>query len=202
MQKGFWLGFTIFQSIILFYSLMFSKLNQILWINKSHTAFGDSLFQTISFLAEIAIPIFLLVYVLIKKRKYIYPLIISYIAVTIVVQLFKHQVYPDMARPILYFAKEKIQFYTIPGEIIHQRNSFPSGHTATAWWIVYWFSLLFAKNRIQFLWISSFAFGVALSRVYLLQHFPIDTFGGGLMGAFITHLTYYLYHQRSVRNKF
>ncbi|MFM1912688.1 MAG: Undecaprenyl-diphosphate phosphatase [Bacteroidota bacterium] len=200
MKKGFWFGFFLFNSIILIYLLKFSRLDQIILINQTHTAFGDSIFVLLSFLAEILIPIILAIFVFIKKRSDFYLLLLSYFIVTIVVQLLKHQIFPDYARPISYFADQNIDFYTIKGLIIHQRNSFPSGHTATAWWIAFWLVRLFAKNNKQAILFSSFGFGVALSRVYLLQHFPVDTLFGALIGTVFTYLCVFFYTKIYVKN--
>jgi membrane-associated phospholipid phosphatase len=73
---------------------------------------------------------------------------------------------------------------------IHTHNSFPSGHTAAAWFMFFWFALL-GKSRIWGLFVAFLAVGVAYSRVYLMQHFPVDIAVGACIGFASSALVYY-----------
>jgi undecaprenyl-diphosphatase len=63
----------------------------------------------------------------------------------------------------------------IPGN-----SSFPSGHSATAFAAATALAILCPKLRPAALAIAA---AVALSRVYLRVHFPLDVIAGGLIGA-------------------
>jgi undecaprenyl-diphosphatase len=61
-----------------------------------------------------------------------------------------------------------------------ENASFPSGHSATAFAAATAIAILCPKLRP---WALVLAAGVALSRIYLRVHFPIDVLVGGLIGA-------------------
>jgi membrane-associated phospholipid phosphatase len=58
--------------------------------------------------------------------------------------------------------------------------SFPSGHSATAFAAATAVAILCPRLRVPALAIAA---AVALSRVYLRVHFPLDVVAGGLLGA-------------------
>ena len=58
--------------------------------------------------------------------------------------------------------------------------SFPSGHAATAFGAATVIALVCPKLRF---WALGLADAVALSRVYLRVHYPLDVFAGALIGA-------------------
>ncbi len=64
--------------------------------------------------------------------------------------------------------------------------SFPSGHSATAFAAATAVAILCPRMRP---WALGIAAAVALSRVYLRVHFPLDVLAGGLIGAGLGALT-------------
>ena len=63
---------------------------------------------------------------------------------------------------------------------MHSFFSFPSGHTVSAFALFAFFAFL-SKNKYGFIWLI-FAVLTAFSRIYLCQHFLIDTFAGSVIG--------------------
>jgi undecaprenyl-diphosphatase len=63
---------------------------------------------------------------------------------------------------------------------IPENDSFPSGHAATAFAAATAIGILSPRMRPYAL---ALALGVALSRVYLRVHFPLDVLAGALLGA-------------------
>jgi undecaprenyl-diphosphatase len=59
------------------------------------------------------------------------------------------------------------------------QKSFPSGHSQTVFGLAAGFQLLFAP-RLR--WLYLLAGWVALSRIYIGAHFPLDVLAGGLLG--------------------
>jgi membrane-associated phospholipid phosphatase len=82
------------------------------------------------------------------------------------------------------------RLHIIDGVEIRNYNSFPSGHTTTAF---AFFALLsfYAKNRlIKIAYILPAVF-VGFTRIYLLQHFFEDTLFGSLLGVISAVVVYY-----------
>jgi membrane-associated phospholipid phosphatase len=67
---------------------------------------------------------------------------------------------------------------------MHQLNSFPSGHTATAFTIFLLTIYLFNQSKLILIGLL-YAMLCGYSRVYLGQHFPMDV-GGGIIVAIAT----------------
>jgi membrane-associated phospholipid phosphatase len=63
---------------------------------------------------------------------------------------------------------------------IPENASFPSGHSATAFAAATAVAIVSPRLRP---WVLALAAAVALSRVYLRVHFPLDIVAGGLIGA-------------------
>jgi membrane-associated phospholipid phosphatase len=74
-------------------------------------------------------------------------------------------------------------------------NSFPSGHTMSAFAFYTLCTLLFLKGRRRpwGLPLAVLAVGVGISRIYLVQHFLIDVLGGACIGLVVALLFYGVY---------
>ncbi len=100
--------------------------------------------------------------------------------------LFKQVIFLHMPRPTKYF--EQIgRLRMIEGVHYHSWCSFPSGHTMTAFACAT-IIVLAAKNKGLGILVFILASLVALSRIYLLQHFFMDVYAGALIGFSYTML--------------
>ncbi len=90
-------------------------------------------------------------------------------------------------RPIGYFANKpelKAKLHTPFRQLRHR--TFPSGHSQTAFTVAAFLVILFRRNAAAWLlWAAM----VAVSRVYLGLHFPIDILAGGILGTLSAWLT-------------
>jgi membrane-associated phospholipid phosphatase len=179
-----------FECFCIWVVITFSRLEQMSWVNSRHAIWADYLFQFFTGLAEVFLPIAFGVFLYLKKRWFFVPFLASYALSTLVVQGAKHFLFANALRPIAYFADLKLSWYVVPGVEIHTQNSFPSGHTAAAWFMFFWFALL-GKSRIWGLFVAFLAIGVAYSRVYLMEHFPVDVAVGACIGFVSSALVYY-----------
>lgn len=121
-----------------------------------------------------------------KYRKKRLPLLIAAIFFsTLITQLTKNFAFPETLRPTAAITGIQL-IHTVPGVELHTANSFPSGHTATAF-SIFLLACLLIKNR----WVISIGFVYALlvgySRIYLAQHFPLDI-GAGMITAVLSIL--------------
>lgn len=158
-------------------------------LNTKHTIFLDYFFKYITYLGDaiVYIPLAVIFYFIDKKkiRLLIYLLVIQ----TFFSLIFKELFFSSFLRPKGFFSKAIFnQLHTVEGVTIHCCNSFPSGHTITAFALAFFF-VFTHKLDLKIQWILVFLAALAgISRVYLLQHFFMDiTFGAflGILSAFL-----------------
>ena len=103
-----------------------------------------------------------------------------------VVQLLKHTVFVKMKRPF-YFLQSEANFRIIDDFTYHTSNSFPSGHAASIFAICTVIAYQYKSKLSVQLLLVIFAILVALTRVYLCQHFLQDIIAGSLIGTLIAY---------------
>ena len=103
-----------------------------------------------------------------------------------VVQLLKHTVFVKMKRPF-YFLQSEVNFRIIDDFTYHTSNSFPSGHAASIFAICTVIAYQYKSKLSVQLLLVIFAILVALTRVYLCQHFLQDIIAGSLIGTLIAY---------------
>lgn len=162
-----------------------------IFFNQRQTPFGNSFFRMITLLGTAYAYIPFLAYYLWRKRFKGYALLLVWGIQAILVTGMKHLVFGEWTRPTL-FLKDTYQFKLIEGVDYATRHSMPSGHTATCFAMVLCL-LMFQKRR---LWLLGLGFSVLvlvpISRIYLLQHFFIDTYAGMIVGGFSAFLGCFL----------
>jgi len=113
------------------------------------------------------------------KFRYAILSIIIFSASGLFGQFLKKIIYGPVPRPSKFF--ENIQkIKGVDGVEMHSVFSFPSGHTITAF-ALFTFIAIISPNKYGFFWLI-FAVLTAFSRIYLCQHFLIDTFAGSAIG--------------------
>ena len=88
-----------------------------------------------------------------------------------------------MPRPTTYFDNAEV-LHLVEGVKTHAMNSFPSGHTITAF-AVFMILILIVKNNFLKALFVVVAILAGWSRVYLSQHFLGDVLSGALIGSLI-----------------
>jgi membrane-associated phospholipid phosphatase len=191
---AYWLVFILFEIIVACYISVYDRFDQMRIINNWHAYHLDYFFRLLTFLGELLIPVLVIILFIFKKRAWLKPFLFSYALSTLIVQGLKHFVFSSALRPYAYFKAVDIPWYLVPGVDIHEYNSFPSGHTAAAWFCFIWIALYINKRWAGIL-MALFACGVGISRVYLFQHFPIDVAFGAFIGISCSSIFYYSYHE-------
>lgn len=184
-------GLIFFEVVALTYVFSFERLDQMSLINSFNSLGADFLFKIITSGAEITIPILFLGYLIWKKSDLLKSYVISYIFSTVIVQFLKLVVFKDALRPLAYFKGQGHAWHLVQNLMINEYNSMPSGHTSAAWFMCFWISLV-AQKPILTVLIVFYAMLVAYSRVYLFQHFPVDTAVGAMIGTGVSLLVYYV----------
>ena len=154
------------------------------WIDvffKYITHFGDGIFAVILVL--------ILAYYNFRNAIFI---LLSYTLASIVATIFKRIIYPDIFRPdftFKFFVGEKLNL--IDGIEMLSSNSFPSGHSTTAFAVFVALAFLVKSNASKFLFLVT-ACIVAFSRTYISQHWLIDIYVASVIGTLSAVLSYYI----------
>jgi membrane-associated phospholipid phosphatase len=179
-QNWFYVPYVLVMIICGYFLIQFSKADVHIWLNQHHTAFFDVFFKYLTALGNGGfLPVFIFIMVMIKFRDAIL-LVVVFLLSGLVVQILKRFIFVDVARPAKYFEGVH-QLYFVQNVDQLCCKSFPSGHSATAFGIFICFAFVTKKNWLKFLMLI-LACLVAYSRVYLSQHFLIDTMAGSFIG--------------------
>ena len=159
-------------------------------INHFHHPILDVFFANITHLGDGLILIIPIVFFIFYKYCYLLLLAISSLIHLILVHIAKKWLFHGMPRPAEFF--KDIPFYEVPGVELHHWESFPSGHTTTAFMLASFLYLILPKKmKIHWL-LMGLAFLVGFSRVYLMQHFLMDVWAGALLGVLSSLVSYRL----------
>ncbi|WP_266362228.1 phosphatase PAP2 family protein [Tellurirhabdus rosea] len=179
--------------------LRYTKAELIRWVNEHFHPAGDLLFQSITHLGDGAFFVFVVLVLAFRSFRYAVMGLASFLLSTLVAQGLKHYVFPDNLRPSKFFENSGWNFRTIEGLDLHSFNSFPSGHTTSAFALFCLLALLDErKGRGWFF--ALLAAAVGYSRVYLFQHFVEDAYAGALIGVTSTVVVYLLFSPRWERS--
>ncbi|UEG55238.1 phosphatase PAP2 family protein [Mucilaginibacter daejeonensis] len=152
-------------------------------VNARHSDLGDLIFPYVTDLGEgFMVVSVTLIMLLFSYRKTIL-IITSFAFSGIMVQIFKHLF--RAPRPIVYFEKQLDHIHFVKGVAMMHTNSFPSGHTVTAFSAAVVLSYLAVNKRWGFIYLLV-AISVAYSRMYLSQHFFEDVTAGSIVGSMST----------------
>ena len=170
-------------SIIFLYPVLFFPKGELeLLINQFHNPFLDLFFRYITNLGDGSLFAVLLIGLLFHNYYSSMLTALTIIFQAILVSIFKRGIYKGLERPLAFF-NEDVSLNFVEGVDVHSFNTFPSGHTATAFAI---FALLYIVIKNKGVIVSTIlfmiAFLVGLSRVYLLQHFVVDAYFGAIFG--------------------
>jgi membrane-associated phospholipid phosphatase len=173
--------------------LCFSKSEIHIWINSHHNSFFDFFFSKITFLGDGICAIVICLFLLYYKIGYSIFTFFAYSLSGIFVQILKHTLFSGSIRPMKYFLG-KYTLHLVDGVKMYSIDSFPSGHSATAF-AVFLFLAFIARKKLWQVVFFVLACLVAYSRMYLSQHFLIDVTAGSIIGV-LTSFSLYLFYQK------
>jgi membrane-associated phospholipid phosphatase len=179
-NRYFYITFAVLWLIGFYYQLTTTQFAISIWVNNWNsppldmmmiwlTNAGDGIFMFIAGALLIAF-----------NRKWWLVVILCLSVPSTVTQFFKHLIFEDHNRPVILMANIKDLHY-VAGVAMNQFNSFPSGHTTAAFSLYPLIALMVKDKRTGWIWVCIGTL-VALSRVYLLQHFWADILAGSFIG--------------------
>ncbi|NQU85160.1 MAG: phosphatase PAP2 family protein [Mariniphaga sp.] len=113
--------------------------------------------------------------------------------------LFKRLFFNMASRPFHYFYYDDFSRFLYDAPLSYY-NTFPSGHTMTIYAICSLMAILINRKLVSLV-LFLIALMVGISRIYLLQHFFIDTYFGALIGIISTLLTIWLDNKLKLKQK-
>jgi membrane-associated phospholipid phosphatase len=158
--------------------------------------FFDQFFKFVTHLGDGLFAILIAVITLffnVKKSLYI---LFSYIFASLTTSIIKNYIYIDTCRPSFafeFFVREPLKL--VEGVEMNIFNSFPSGHSTSAFAV--FISLMFLSNNffMKLLWFL-IAFMAAYSRTYLSQHWLVDIYFGSLIGFSFSIFLYFFFYKK------
>jgi membrane-associated phospholipid phosphatase len=173
--------------------LCYSKSEIHIWINSHYNIFFDFFFSMITYLGDGICAIVICLLLLFYRMRYAIFTFFAYAFSGIIVQILKHTIFSGSIRPVKYFLG-KYTLHLVDGVKMYSMDSFPSGHSATAF-AVFLFLALITRKRLWQITFFVLACLIAYSRTYLSQHFLADITAGSVIGVIIS-LTLYYFNQK------
>lgn len=192
MQIVFKRLFPFFLFLVMLFPLVFlEKGAVVLAVNSMRTSLFDTIFSKASALGNAITIVFAVILVLKFRFKWMAIFLLAFAFQIILVLLFKKGIYAGELRPYLYFKSVGLGdlLNLVEGVKIRYVNTFPSGHTATIFYLTSFFALL-SRNSTASWVLVTLGLIVGFSRIYLVQHFYVDVYFGMLFGILSTILAY------------
>jgi membrane-associated phospholipid phosphatase len=200
--KGFIYTYIFLLAIGAMAFLILDKNASHLYVNKFHFHLADLFFSLITYLGDGIFVILIAIIISLYNSKAGLLIISSYLLSAGITQGLKHLFFDDWMRPAGVFQEiAKIEeLYLVPGVEIHYHNSFPSGHSTSAFALFFSISYFVSNNFVQFA-LLLLAVLTAFSRVYLSQHFFIDIYAGSFIACICVYVLYN-YWIKKMNNKY
>ena len=189
-HKGYFIGFLIILGASLIPQLILSQGELFLAINSQNSIVLDEFFYWLTYLGD-GIS-FIVIIVLLVFYSYSNALngLIIFLASSLVAQLLKNLFFSDHFRPFKVLSGDNI-IHIPDGVTPLLNNSFPSGHTVTAFSIATFLVLISSNSKVWLPLLMS-AWLIGFSRIYLTHHFPVDVWAGALLGTTSTLIVFWL----------
>ena len=180
----------------LFLMIKYGKGPSHLIVNEWHSPMTDVFFKYVTHLGDGAIFALVILILLFVKIRWAFYELFAALMTLIFVFITKQLIFKGAPRPTSFFDHSET-LHLVEGVKMHAMNSFPSGHTITAFAIFIILAMVVKKQYLKVLFtLTSILAG--FSRVYLSQHFLEDIFLGALIGVAIALLSCALVDKLSI----
>lgn len=185
---AFFIPYLLFLLIAGIFLSLYSKGDAHLILNQYRYPVCDSFFCYATWLGDFTAVIIIVLLLCFFKYRFALLVGFSNIFSSVITQLLKHTLFSDIDRPTKFFeGVHKLNL--VAGYENYLYNSFPSGHTTSAYTTFFCLALIIENKLLKFC-MFLIAFTVGLSRVYLSQHFLNDVYAGSLIGVSVSIFTY------------
>lgn len=181
-HRPFIITFLILVMACLYLQLTTSKAELFMWTNVHHNKFFDEFFKIFTLVGDGLTVILVIIGMLFIRYRYALLTALAYAFSSLVVQILKRLF--NSPRPGKFFEGLN-PIRTIEGYPLHEWNSFPSGHSTSAFTLAVVLTYLLPHKNRHWV-IVPLAVLAAFSRVYLAQHFFQDVFAGAVLGVILT----------------
>lgn len=181
-------AFVLFSLFLL--SVIVEKGQDVIFINGNHSTFTDYFFSFVTNLGDGVIFVVIIFATLFIRFGYALICGVAWILHGIFVSIFKRIIFPALPRPKNVLDNDVLHF--IPGVKVFGQNSFPSGHTATAFCAAILIGYISKSPKWTVITLI-LALMVGYSRIYLLQHFLVDVAAGAIIGCFTAYFVWRVY---------
>jgi membrane-associated phospholipid phosphatase len=163
--------------------LLYTREQIFFTVNSWNTPWADLIEPYITDMGDgVTAVVLSLILLLFSYRKFLL-LASAYLVTSLVAQVIKY--FADAPRPSLYFHDQWSRVHVVTGVDILTYNSFPSGHTTSAFSAAVVITYL-CKNKGWGVPALLVAILVGYSRMYLTQHFFEDVMAGSVIGVIVT----------------
>jgi len=171
------------------YLAAYTRAESFFMVNGLHAPWADVFFNYLTYAGDGAFFLGVLLVLLLYRYRLALIGLAIFLTTSLVVQLLKHLFFSHVLRPVGYFGADNPQIHFVEGVVRHAQNSFPSGHTATAFALALFVVMAFNIHKQGWL-LAVLAMLVGYSRVYLAVHFPVDVYVGSIIGVVIAWVGY------------
>ncbi len=182
---------------MLLFVLAYGKEGSFLIINRHNAPVFDQFFRVWTYLGDGVIWVPLFLYTLLFRRKFFIAVLASVIICTVLTHFLKRVVFADEMRPVVVLGEDVV--HVVKDLHMNRSNSFPSGHTSTAFTLALLMAFLYPRGWAAYFF-PLIAFFVGYSRVYLSQHFVTDVCVGMLIGIISSWLSLLVFERYRSRH--
>jgi membrane-associated phospholipid phosphatase len=184
LQSPAFLMYVLYFLTVLVLVLFSEKGTFLVWLNEKHNPFGDMFFTYITYLGEWHVFVIVGIILLLYRVYYAILLTLTGLLHLLIVQFLKIMIF-NSSRPALFYEDSLSSFNLVEGIELNSFYSMPSGHSASAFALAT-ILILLTKNKLLQVIYMLLAILVAVSRVYLFQHFMGDTLAGATIGLLVS----------------
>jgi membrane-associated phospholipid phosphatase len=180
--KPFFIFYLVLLCCCLLVKLAFTKDEIYFAVNSRHTDLLDNIEPYITDLGNGWTIVIIAALLTLYNYRVAFLMVTTFLVTSIAVQIVKF--FFDAPRPKLYFKDQISKLYFVKGVDILSNDSFPSGHTLTAFATGVLITYL-VKNKSWGILLVLYGAMVGFSRMYLSEHFFEDVIGGSVLGVFL-----------------